>query len=67
MKYAILYSDNRVYLQKEVTERLNDGWELAGGISVTVEMLENERKGNTEYITTYYQAMVKKAGAGETA
>lgn len=59
--YRILSAETPAELAAMVTEQLNDGWVLAGGVAVCAvfRSWENERKGYTESETdyTYAQAM----------
>jgi hypothetical protein len=59
--YKILEADSAELLTEAVNKALKEGWELAGGVAVTVSnVTENdrgERESNAFYF--YYQAMSK--------
>ena len=48
-------------MEKEVTDLLNEGWNLAGGISVAYKHEHNESKHVPGHLV-YAQAMVKEIG-----
>lgn len=54
-QYKILaYRNDYIKLQEEVTKHLNDGWELVGGVSASMNVSQFES------ITIFAQAISKK-------
>jgi hypothetical protein len=51
MKYKIIQNDNKDDFEKEVKNKIEDGWKLAGGIHVVVR--PNDQ-------TCFYQAIYKE-------
>lgn len=54
MKYIILESESSIGLAKAVVEKLEDGWELQGGVTCSV-FVDKET-----WYTLFAQAMMKK-------
>jgi hypothetical protein len=67
LKYEIARASSAAELEQAVQDKLREGWELQGGVSVamTFESWNNERKGYGETLTStiFAQAMVIHAGA----
>jgi hypothetical protein len=52
--YRVLsYSNDYIKLQEEVTKLLNDGWTLAGGVSVSIHA--NQYSGTTVFSQSVYR------------
>jgi len=62
-EYYIVQSDHVQTLDDQVNERLKQGWELQGGVSVCVVKapLDLDSRGDSpDFWYTYLQAMVKR-------
>ena len=54
-EYKILaFRNDYVYLQNEVSKHLNDGWELVGGLSTSMNVSPYES------VTIFAQALIRK-------
>jgi hypothetical protein len=54
-EYKILaFRNDYVYLQNEVSKHLNDGWELVGGLSTSMNVSPYES------VTIFSQALIRK-------
>ena len=57
--YKIVSCDSYPELEREVNALMLDGWKPTGGVSVNHYEVSNDRKGYTETIWEYCQAIVK--------
>lgn len=53
MKYEILSYSHTSFLEEEVNKKLDDGWELVGGVSVA------QSNDGLDFDMTFAQAMIK--------
>lgn len=58
-QYIIISHQDSERLAQEVNERLADGWELQGGVSVAQSVYLN-RNDDSCYDNTFAQAMTRK-------
>ena len=65
-EYRILHADSRLVMNDLVSAHLNDGWKLAGGVSVVRERARAFTQGEPDiFITMYYQAVRRKKEVSE--
>jgi hypothetical protein len=58
MPYEIIHSSSLTDFEKKVNQKLQNGYELIGGLSV--EFRKPETRTGVYYNQTYYQAVYKK-------
>ena len=58
-KYIIIWAYSLVDLEKEVNEKIVEGYSPQGGVSAMMVEWENVRKGYEERELYYHQAMMK--------
>lgn len=58
MEYKIIETTDSTDLNRQVTEHLQQGWQLHGGVAIAVYVTE-DRDGYTCVRAVYVQALVK--------
>lgn len=58
MEYKVIRTDNDTELEQIVMQHLKDGWICQGGVAIVCRE-HTDRKGYTEEVWTYAQAMVR--------
>jgi hypothetical protein len=67
IEYVILNADSTDELERLVTQKLDEGWMIAGGVSVSVRITSIEKEGIMQYPSyclEFYQAMFKQEFLG---
>lgn len=59
MNYKILWDKNRTRLEQKVIDELNNGWELAGGVSMTSCVAQDKENKPIE-VFAWSQAVIKR-------